>query len=172
MKNKKRKILKDLAEGMGLTVLVVGMFAGAVKINAAGADTTLPAEYVQYCEEIGQAYNICPELLMAVIERESNGNADVVGKYGEIGLMQIYPKYHLNRAESLGVYNLFDAEGNILVGADYLAELFAEYNDTGMVLMRYNGVLNAEELGEQGKYTAYAEQVMDRAEQLERLHKK
>ena len=94
MKNKKiRELLKDLVDGLILGVVVIGMFVGAVKINAAGADTELPEEYQQYCEEIGQEYNICPELLMAVIERESDGDENAVGKYGEVGLMQIYPKY-------------------------------------------------------------------------------
>lgn len=172
----KRKILKkvarDFAEGFVLAAVVIAMFFGVVKINAAGADTELPEEYQQYCEETGQAYGICPELLMAVIEQESGGNPDAVGAAGEIGLMQIYPKWHMDRAESLGVYSLFSPRGNILVGADYLVELFAEYGDIGTVLMVYNGEPDAVELGEQGRYTEYARKVMERSRQLERLHKK
>ena len=113
-----------------------------------------------------------PELLEAVIEEESGGNPDAVGAAGEIGLMQVYPKYHRMRAGHLNVYDLSDPEGNILVGADYLAELFKEYGDIGTALMVYNGVLDAEERGKRGSYTDYAEKVMKRAAQLERLHKK
>lgn len=169
---KLKKYLKEAAEGTALGLLVTGILIGTIKINAAGADTDLPEEYQQYCEEIGQAYGICPELLEAVIETESGGDPDAVGSLGEIGLMQIYPKYHMNRAESLGVYSLFAPHGNILVGADYLAELFREYQDVGTVLMVYNGTEDAVELGGEGEYTEYARQIMKRSEQLERMHKK
>ena len=86
--------------------------------------------------------------------------------------MQVYPKYHMERAEWLGIYSLFNPKDNILTGADYLSELFEEYQDMGTVLMVYNGTADAVELGEQGKYTDYAKQIMKRTEQLERLHKK
>lgn len=164
--------VKEAAEGAVFGLLVLFMLMVAVEANAYGADTELPQEYIQYCEEIGQAYHICPELLEAVIETESNGDPDAVGELGEIGLMQIYPKYHMDRAERLGVRYLFDPKGNILVGADYLAEMFEEYRDTGTVLMVYNGTEDAAERGRRSDYTGYAEKVMKRAEQLERLHKK
>lgn len=164
--------MKEVAEGIAIGGMLVSIFLGAVKINAAGADTDLPELYQAHCEEIGQAYNICPELLEAIIETESNGNPDAVGEAGEIGLMQIYPKYHTDRAERLDVYNLFFPYSNILVGADYLAELFEKYGDIGTVLMVYNGTSDAVERGQQGDYTDYAKKVMKRAEQLERLHQK
>ena len=40
------------------------------------------------------------------------------------------------------------------------------------VLMVYNGTADAAGLGEKGKYTDYAEKIMERTEQLERLHGK
>lgn len=148
------------------------MFGIAITANAESADTELSKEYIYYCEEAGQVYDICPELIQAIIERESAGNPDAVGAAGEIGLMQIYPRYHLARAQRLNIYDLFESEGNILVGADYLAELFAEYQDMGTVLMIYNGTEDAELRGSNGDYTDYAEEIMQRAEELERLHGK
>ena len=68
---KLKKYLKEAAEGAALGLLITGMLFGAVKINAAGADTDLPEEYQQYCEEIGQSYGICPELLEAIIDNLS-----------------------------------------------------------------------------------------------------
>ena len=41
-------------------------------------ETDIPEEYQNYCMEIGKQYHICPELLMAMIEQESSGRADVV----------------------------------------------------------------------------------------------
>ncbi len=168
---KSKRIVKELTEGVLLGVMILGTLITSVKINAAAnpADTLLKAEYIGYCEDIGSRYSICPELLEAIIEEESDGDADAVGSAGEIGLMQVYPKYHMERAERLGIYSLFNPKDNILTGADYLSELFEEYQDMGTVLIVYNGTA---ELGEQGKYTDYAEQIMKRTEQLERLHGK
>lgn len=158
--------------GVSVMAAVCMMFGIAVTANTESTDTKLSEEYVYYCEEAGKSYNICPELLQAIIEAESGGDPDAVGEAGEIGMMQIYPVYHQGRALHLSVYNLFDPEGNILVGADYLAELFAEYQDMGTVLMIYNGTEDAELRGSNGDYTDYAEKIMQRAEELERLHGK
>lgn len=171
-RNRLKAAAKEAAEGAALGILIVGMVFGTVKIRAALPKPELPKEYIYYCEEAGQAYNICPELLQAVIEAESGGDPDAVGEAGEIGLMQVYPMYHQGRALHLSVYNLFDPEGNILVGADYLAELFSEYGDIGTVLMAYNGTEDAAERGSRGEYTEYAEKIMKRAAELERLHEK
>ena len=168
----KNRVSKKMIKGAAISILVSELLVGAIVINAAWADTELPEEYISYCEEIGQAYHICPELIEAVIEKESGGDPDAVGELGEIGLMQVYPKYHMVRAEHLGVYNLFDPQGNILVGTDYLAELFKEYEDICTVLMIYNGTEDARERGRKGNYTNYAKRIMKRAEQLERIHTK
>ena len=165
-------MLKGLAESAALAAVVIGTLAGAVSIRAAGMEADRQKEYWKYCEEVGAEYNILPELLMAIIERESDGNADAVGAAGEIGLMQISPRWHTQRARDLGVWNLFDPEGNIRTGADYLEELFKEYGDVGTVLMVYNGSSDAIERGEKGDYTDYAESIMERAEELEEKNNK
>lgn len=168
----KKEMLMEIAKGITLGVVVLFALIGSAAIYASGIDLKLPEEYTQYCEEAGRIYNICPELLEAIIEAESGGDPDAVGQAGEIGLMQIYPRYHVERSQRLNVYDLFEPEGNILVGADYLAELFAEYQDMGTVLMIYNGVEDAKLRGNNGDYTDYAEEIMQRVEELERLHGK
>lgn len=152
--------------------MFAGMVFATVEIRAAIPKPELKTEYVTYCEEVGQAYNICPELLQAIIEQESGGDPDAVGDYGEIGLMQVYPMFHQERMWAMGIYNLTNPKDNIKVGANYLAELFREYGDTGTVLMAYNGVRDAEQRGSRGYYTEYALGIMERAAELERLHKK
>lgn len=129
-------------------------------------------EIINYCEEIGQIYNICPELLEAIIEIESSNNPNAIGDCGEIGLMQIYPKYHQDRMIRLGVDSLQDPYSNILVGADYLLELFNEYQDLPIVLMVYNGSSDAIERGKTYNLTEYAKRVIARSHELERLHNK
>ena len=167
----KRGVLKKASGAVSGGAVILAL-AGAVGIHAEGADTSLPPEYIQYCEEAGRAYNVCPELLEAVIEAESGGDPYAVGAAGETGLMQVYPEYHMGRMGRLGVASLYDPKGNIFVGADYLSELFMEYGDAGTVLMVYNGTENAEGRGSAGDYTDYAEGILGRSAQLERLHRK
>ena len=152
-------------------VIVLLCFTVQVKPQAENADTYIAAEYQTYCEEIGMQYGICPELLEAIMEAESSGNAHAQNGSCK-GLMQIYEKYHTDRMERLGVTDIFDARGNILVAADYLAELFCRYGDIGTVLMVYNGSSDALERGERADYTEYAAKIMKRSEQLERIHGK
>ena len=89
---------------------------GAAETNPAVTDTEIPQEYIQYCVQAGQTYGVCPELLESVIEAESGGNPDAVGQAGEIGLMQIYPEYHLDRAWRLGVLTCLSRWGISLSG--------------------------------------------------------
>lgn len=132
------------------------------------SDTWIKEQYVFYVNEICEDYYICPELVIAIIEHESSGRADVSNVNCK-GLMQIYEKYHKDRMERLGVTDLYDPYSNILVGVDYLAELFGEYGDLPMVLMVYNGSSDAEKRWENGNYTDYANSIMERTRDLENI---
>ncbi len=46
---------------------------------------------------------------------ESGGKLNAIGPYGEIGLMQIHPKYHAKTSKALG-YNIYDPNGNMAYG--------------------------------------------------------
>lgn len=142
-----------------------------VRTQAQSADTFISEEYQSYCEEIGKQYGICPELLEAIMESESSGNAHAENGNCK-GLMQINILYHRDRMSRLGVSDIYDGRGNILVAADYLVELFQKYGDVGTVLMVYNGSNNALDRGAQADYTEYASRIIKRSEQLERLHGK
>lgn len=134
-------------------------------------DTWICDEYVSYIEEISAEYGVCPELIMAIIEHESSGQTNVSNGNCK-GLMQIYERYHKDRMQRLGVTDIYDPYGNILVGTDYLMELAEEYEDLATVLMIYNGSSNAVSRGEAGNYTEYAKSIMERSAELERLHGK
>ena len=143
--------------------LVVPMF-GKEKV----IDTYIAEEYVDYAVEISAEYNLPPEFIVAMIERESSGRASAVSKSNCIGLMQISPKWHGERAEELGVTDLTDAYGNILVGCDFVAELFGKYGDAYTVLMAYNEgeYSGAVERAENGEYSDYSTQIVDRFYEL------
>ena len=146
-------------------------FSTQIKTDAQSAETFISEECQAYCEEIGRAYGICPELLEAIMESESSGNPRAVNGNCK-GLMQVNVTYHQDRMERLGVYDIYDSKGNVLLAADYRLELFEEHGDVGTVLMLYNGSKNALERGARGDYTEYASKIMRRSEQLERLHGK
>lgn len=123
------------------------------------------------CVECGEQYGICAELLMAIAEVESRGRPDV--KNGSCcGLMQVSVKWHKDRMERLGVTDIFDEYGNILVVADYLAELFEKYHEASLVLDIYNGNSKAQKNYENGILSDYARAVLERSAELEVLHGK
>ena len=134
-------------------------------------DTLLSDEAYEYCVEIGEEYGISPELLMAIAETESSGNPEARNGTCK-GLMQISETYHRDRMRELGVENIYDEEGNILLATDYLLELFMEEEDVGLVLSIYHGESGAESTYEAGKLSEYAEKILERAEELTRNHDK
>ena len=140
-------------------------------VSAHGTDTWLSDEVQGYCEEIGEEYCICPEMLMALIEAESRGDA-YAENGGCKGLCQVSVRWNKSRMRSLGVTDIYDEYSNILVGADYLAELFEEYEDAAVVLMVYHGENKALSKAERGEISDYAEKILDRSAELERLHGK
>lgn len=86
--------------------------------------------YVNYAYEIAKFRypSIDPEYVCAIIYHESRFNPTVTNsKTGVRGLTQINPKWHTKRAESLGVMDLYEPYGNILVCFDILNELTQKY---------------------------------------------
>ena len=126
--------------------------------------------WIDYIEIICQERGICPELVEAIIERESGWDPEAVN--GDcIGLMQVSEKWHRERMERLGVADLTDPYDNILVGVDYLSELSGKY-EVGLALMIYNGDSRAESLWRAGKTSDYATWILERSAELERLRGK
>lgn len=121
--------------------------------------------------EIGEQYGICPELLQALIEHESGGDANAENA-GCKGLCQINEKYHKDRMKRLGVTDLYDEYGNILVAADYLMEIADEYEEISLVLDIYHGSSKALSNYENGIVSSYAEDILTRSAELERQHGK
>lgn len=129
-----------------------------IKVEAY-ADTYIKEEYIQYCEEIGNGYDIDCWLLVALIERESSGNPNAVDSFTgtHIGLMQLSIYY-------FGDYgiDLTDPYGNIMLGTRYLASLRDKYGDIGIALMAYHGEGNVTTKPLSG----YAQGILDRAADL------
>lgn len=117
-------------------------------------------------QDICNEYNVCYELVLALIERESAYHRDAVSASGTChGLMQINPAFH-------DCEGLYEVESNVRAGVKYLARLFNEHEDTGLVLDIYRGDKKAFERYENGQMSGYAKIILERSEELERRHGK
>ena len=172
-RNKRRKEIRDKVRFV--IVIVIMLLAGIIplglkleSIRADNADTWIDDEYVEYIKIIGEEKNICPELVIALIETESSGKADAVSPSGRCqGRMQLDCKYHDG--------NLFDWKHNIDLGTDHLLRLFEKYEDPNIVLTVYNqGEYSKEGKSaiETGVGNSHATKIIKRANELERLHGK
>lgn len=113
-------------------------------------------------------YNIAPAIVFAIMDEESDFNPSSVSGYGDIGIMQINPKWHEDRMERFNCTDLMDPYKNITVGIDYLAWLRDINPEVCWVIMAYNkGPDKATELLNQGIINDYALSVLERAKELE-----
>lgn len=162
-----------LKKSKWVLLFVVLLFSFSFSASAKNdIDTMSPEQVYEMAMEAGTQYNISPELLQAIAFYESSYNPNAQNGSCK-GLMQVSEKWHWNRMERLDVNSLYDPYGNMLVAADYLYELFVEYEDVGMVLMTYNGDSSAHEyqMGN-AKLSAYAEKILKKSEELEQEHGK
>lgn len=106
---------------------------------------------------------VTPELIQSVVMSESSYNPKARNG-SHVGLMQVSTKWHKARAERLGVVDLYDPYGNLLVGIDYLEELIEQTDgDIGWALMIYNmGHTLAYQYHQQGVVSSYASGIIAR----------
>lgn len=129
----------------------------------------VPPEIDALCIEIGKDNGIAPELLEAIIWKESRFQPEVVNASGTChGLMQINRGCHKNRMAKLGATDIYDPKDNIRVGADYLSELFSQYEDTATVLEIYNG--DGAAASDPTRTSSYAQKILNVSQALERAH--
>jgi soluble lytic murein transglycosylase-like protein len=84
-----------------------------------------------YC----RIYEVDPELVKIVIDKESQYNPNAVSRSGAIGLMQLMPK----TAEVLGVKDAYNPGQNIEGGVKFLHNLFDTFGtDLELVLAAYH----------------------------------
>ena len=125
----------------------------------------VPEDIQFYCEMAQDEFNVCAELLEAIAWRESRFDPHAKNE-GCLGLMQISERWHKDRMKKLSVDDIYDAQGNIRVAADYLDDLFEMYDgDLYKVLMTYNGD-SSEGVSD------YALEICEISQALERIHHK
>lgn len=181
----KRRRFKDaeIVRKMLLRFLITGGFSlaflcqditVAAKTQQSQSVDEVPDAIKGYCEEVGEIYDICPELLEAIAFYESRFFPDVKNN-NCWGIMQINVEIHEERIRSLGYTKeeMLDPYKNLIVAADILTELFERYEDGPIVLMYYAGQQKAiPRYLKSGKITKYVTDILNRSETYERLHGK
>lgn len=160
---------------LGLAILCHPIQAQANSLSYIPSEQEIgiPENIYQYCEIVGNEFNICPELLMALAERESQCNPTAANGSCK-GLMQVNASCHKQRFIDMGWSpdDWDNAYMNLYVAGDYLHDLFEDYDDPGTVLMIYHGESNAVSKGKSGKLSKYAQGILNRSYELERVHGK
>jgi soluble lytic murein transglycosylase-like protein len=104
-----------------------------------------------------------PLLVLAVIAVESRFNPIAESGMGAKGLMQIIPRFHLDKLRAAGGEDaVFDPESNILVGARILQEYVYRGGTLVAGLQQYNGA-------SRDANAYYAQRVMAERERLEQV---
>lgn len=133
-------------------------------------DIPLEDDLQTYIFEQAEERGVDPAIVIAIIKRESNFDILAVGDEGNsLGLMQIQPRWSVDRMEELECDNLLDPYQNVKVGIDILADLIEEKETLEWVLMAYNGGnAYADRLAKEGRVSEYAKKVIEMSEELER----
>lgn len=131
-------------------------------------DIPLEDDLQTYIFEQAEERDVDPAIVIAIIKRESNFDILAVGDEGNsLGLMQIQPKWSVDRMKELECDNLLDPYQNVKVGIDILADLMEEEEALEWVLMAYNGGNSyADRLAREGRVSEYAKDVIKMSEEL------
>ena len=117
--------------------------------------------FVAIAYRAGKKYSVDPVLILSVMAIESRYNPVAESVVGAKGLMQIIPKYHLEKLlDHGGEEALLDPEVNIHVGAQILREYYRRLGDQEAALQMYAGAFDE-------PTSRYATKVFDERMRLE-----
>ena len=127
---------------------------------------TAAASFVSLAYRAGEEHSVDPLLILAVMAVESRYNPVAESVMGAKGLMQIIPKFHLDKLVDLGGEQaLLEPEVNIEVGTQILREYTRRFGDPEFALQMYAGAVD-----EPG--AKYAAKVMAEKARLEPVRQK
>lgn len=134
---------------------VSGWLSRRYKVSAVAIEPALRA-----AEDSGRRFGVDPMLLVAMIAVESSFNPFAESQVGAQGLMQVIPRYHMDKiGKDAGKDALFDPERNVRVGAQVLQEGLRRYGSLQAALQYYGGALS-------DPGAAYANRVMTMRQRL------
>ena len=127
---------------------------------------TAATSFVSIAYRAGERYSVDPVLILSVVAIESRFNPVAESVVGAKGLMQIIPKYHLDKLlDHGGEEALLDPEVNINVGARILHEYYRRLQDQEAALQRYAGAFDE-------PTSRYAAKVFEERMRLEPIRQK
>lgn len=94
-------------------------------------------EFTQIVREAGEKYKIDPNIIAAIIVRESGVRPTVISKGGDYGLMQVRYKVHCDKVKNAN--ELLEPRINIFIGTQIFAQYFAQKKTLRGALLRYSG---------------------------------
>jgi soluble lytic murein transglycosylase-like protein len=129
-----------------------------------GVSGEVVQELVRTAFAAGKQFGVDPLLVVAIMAVESSFNPIAESYAGAKGLMQIIPKFHLEKfADFGGEHAVFDPRVNILVGARIVREyLLMASGDLFTALQTYAGALG-------DRSAAYTHRVLNEKDQLDAL---
>ena len=103
----------------------------------------LASRIVNAAYAAGARHQLSPALVLAIISRESTFNPRATSGYGAQGLMQVVPRFHLDKLQEARALtaqaSLFHPETNIDVGSRILVEYIDEESSLQRALVKYSG---------------------------------
>ncbi len=128
------------------------------------------AGFVSAAYRAGRQFAVDPLLILAVMAVESRYNPVAESGVGAKGLMQVLPRFHLDKLEAHGGEEaLLDPDVNIEVGTQILREYLRRFGETVTALQMYAGAMDE-------PHSEYANKVLTERSRLQaalrRLHHK
>ena len=121
------------------------------------------SDYVAEAYRAGRQQAVDPLLVLAVMAVESRYNPVAESHVGAKGLMQVLPRFHLDKlAAHGGEQALLDPDVNIEVGTQILREYLHRFGQTVTALQQYAGAMSE-------PTTQYANKVLAERSRLQRV---
>ncbi|MCC7326252.1 MAG: transglycosylase SLT domain-containing protein [Burkholderiales bacterium] len=108
----------------------------------------------------GRRHGLDPMLILAVIAVESRFNPIAESSQGAVGLMQVVPRFHMDKIAPAGVPSMLLPEANIAIGTRILKDSIQRGGSDAAGLQLYNGAVDDET-------RAYANRVLTERRRLE-----
>ena len=108
----------------------------------------------------GRRHGLDPMLILAVIAVESRFNPIAESSQGAVGLMQVVPRFHMDKISAVGVPSMLLPEANIAIGTRILKDSIRRGGSDEAGLQLYNGAVDDET-------RAYANRVLTERKRLE-----
>ena len=134
---------------------LTGLVARRYKVAERAAN-----EVVRAAIREGDRHGIDPMLILAVIAVESRFNPFAASEQGALGLMQIVPRFHMDKIAALGAASMLLPEANIAIGTRILKDSIRRGGSDAAGLQLYNGAFEDET-------RAYANRVLSEHRRLE-----